>query len=110
LIKFNNGEKMEMIKERIVEIVQSQPEDSSYDEILRELIFERMIERVTQLFSPMIWGGKWAPFSIKSLIDRLVIRWKQLNMEGITSPEKDLPELKENLWSMRNHFDKKRDL
>lgn len=36
---------MEMIKERIVKIVQSQPEDSSYDEILREIIFERMIER-----------------------------------------------------------------
>ncbi len=32
-------------KERMVEIIQEQPEDSSYDEILRELAFARMIER-----------------------------------------------------------------
>jgi hypothetical protein len=32
-------------KERIVEIVQQQPDDSSYEEILRELAFARMIDR-----------------------------------------------------------------
>ena len=32
-------------KERLLEIVQEQPEDSSYDEILRELAFTRMVER-----------------------------------------------------------------
>lgn len=32
-------------KQKILEIVQDQPEDSSYDEILRELAFARMIER-----------------------------------------------------------------
>ena len=36
---------MESIKEEIVKIVQSQPDDSTYDEILRELAFKRMIER-----------------------------------------------------------------
>jgi predicted transcriptional regulator len=32
-------------KERIVEIIQQQPDDSSYEEILRELAFARMIEQ-----------------------------------------------------------------
>lgn len=32
-------------KERLLEIVQDQPDDSSYDEILRELAFGRMVER-----------------------------------------------------------------
>jgi len=32
-------------KEEITKIVQEQPDDSSYDEILRELAFVRMIER-----------------------------------------------------------------
>ncbi|MFH1114862.1 MAG: hypothetical protein V1792_13185 [Pseudomonadota bacterium] len=36
---------MTTAKERIVEIIQQQPEDSSYDEILRELAFARMIDR-----------------------------------------------------------------
>ena len=36
---------MESIKKRMVEIIQGQPDDSSYDEILRELAFERMVER-----------------------------------------------------------------
>jgi predicted transcriptional regulator len=31
-------------KHRMIEIIQSQPDDSSYDEILRELAFARMIE------------------------------------------------------------------
>ena len=33
------------VKEKITEVVLSQPEDASYDEILRELAFERMIDR-----------------------------------------------------------------
>jgi hypothetical protein len=36
---------MSSAKEQITHIVQAQPEDSSYDEILRELAFARMIER-----------------------------------------------------------------
>lgn len=32
-------------KEKIKEIVEKQPEDSSYDEIMKELIFAQMIER-----------------------------------------------------------------
>jgi len=32
-------------KDRMIEIIQGQPEDSSYDEILRELALARMIER-----------------------------------------------------------------
>jgi len=36
---------MSTAKESISEILQQQPEDSSYDEILRELAMARMIER-----------------------------------------------------------------
>ncbi|MDQ3829222.1 MAG: hypothetical protein M3361_07915 [Candidatus Tectomicrobia bacterium] len=36
---------MASAKEQITKIVQDQPEDSSYDEILRELALARMIER-----------------------------------------------------------------
>ncbi len=32
-------------KEKMNEIIQNQPEDSSYDEILKELAFARMVER-----------------------------------------------------------------
>ncbi|HEY6660688.1 MAG TPA: hypothetical protein VI031_06090 [Pyrinomonadaceae bacterium] len=32
-------------KEQITQLVQQQPDDSSYDEIIRELAFHRMIER-----------------------------------------------------------------
>lgn len=32
-------------KQKMLELIQDQPEDSSYDEILRELAFARMIER-----------------------------------------------------------------
>jgi hypothetical protein len=35
---------MTTAKERIVEIIEQQPDDSSYDEILRELAFARMID------------------------------------------------------------------
>ena len=32
-------------KERIRKLLETQPDDASYDEILRELAFERMVER-----------------------------------------------------------------
>lgn len=33
------------VKEQMVQIIERQPEDSSFDEILHELAFHRMIER-----------------------------------------------------------------
>lgn len=36
---------MSAIKERMTEVILEQPEDSSYEEILRELAFEQMVER-----------------------------------------------------------------
>lgn len=32
-------------KQRMIQILEQQPDDSSYDELLRELAFERMVER-----------------------------------------------------------------
>ena len=32
-------------KERLKRVIEAPPDDASYDEILRELVFERMIER-----------------------------------------------------------------
>lgn len=37
--------KMSDVKEKITEIVQFQPDDASYAEILRELAFEHMVQR-----------------------------------------------------------------
>lgn len=39
---------MSNMKEKMTEVIQSQPEDASYEEIMRELAFERMIERGLQ--------------------------------------------------------------
>lgn len=36
---------MESVKEKMAQVVMAQPEDATYDEIMRELAFERMIER-----------------------------------------------------------------
>ena len=36
---------MQTVKEKITEIVSAQPDDATYEEIIRELAFERMIER-----------------------------------------------------------------
>lgn len=36
---------MASIKEQMIRIIQEQPEDSSFDEILRELAFAQMVER-----------------------------------------------------------------
>jgi len=36
---------MPTAKEKMTEIIHNQPDDSSYDEILKELAFARMVER-----------------------------------------------------------------
>ncbi len=36
---------MAIAKEVMTKIIQEQPEDASYEEIMRELAFERMVER-----------------------------------------------------------------
>lgn len=36
---------METVKQKMTEVIQAQPDDASYEEIMRELAFERMIER-----------------------------------------------------------------
>ena len=36
---------MQDVKEKIIAVIQSLPDDSTYEEILRELAFERMVER-----------------------------------------------------------------
>jgi predicted transcriptional regulator len=36
---------MSSLKARMTGIIQEQPEDATYEEIMRELAFERMIER-----------------------------------------------------------------
>lgn len=36
---------MSSVKEKMTEVIQSQPEDATYEEIMRELAFERMVER-----------------------------------------------------------------
>jgi predicted transcriptional regulator len=36
---------MATVKEKLAEVIQSQPDDASYEEIMRELAFERMVER-----------------------------------------------------------------
>ena len=36
---------MQNIKEIMTEVIQAQPEDATYEEIMRELAFERMMER-----------------------------------------------------------------
>ncbi len=36
---------MEKVKKKMKELIESQPDDATYEEILRELTFERMVER-----------------------------------------------------------------
>ena len=36
---------MSTAKEKMAEVIQSQPDDASYEEIMRELAFERMVAR-----------------------------------------------------------------
>jgi len=39
------GGRMTSAKTTMVEVIQEQPDDATYDEILRELAFRRMVER-----------------------------------------------------------------
>jgi predicted transcriptional regulator len=34
-----------VVKEKMKEVIDAQPDDATYDEILRELAFERMVDR-----------------------------------------------------------------
>ena len=36
---------MSMVKEKMKEIIESLPDDASYDEIIRALAFERMVDK-----------------------------------------------------------------
>jgi predicted transcriptional regulator len=36
---------MSSVKERVTKVIQEQPEDATYEEIMRELAFQRMIAR-----------------------------------------------------------------
>lgn len=36
---------MSNVKEKMAEVIQSHPEDATYEEIMRELLFEGMVER-----------------------------------------------------------------
>ena len=36
---------MPTVKEKMTEVILSQPEDATYEEIIRELAFDRMVER-----------------------------------------------------------------
>ncbi len=36
---------METMKDKMKEVIESQPDDATYEEIMRELSFERMIKR-----------------------------------------------------------------
>jgi predicted transcriptional regulator len=47
MVQFSSVEEtvMSTAKEKMTEIIRSQPDDATYEEILRELAFERMIDR-----------------------------------------------------------------
>ena len=36
---------METVKQKMTDVIQAQPDDASYEEIMRELAFERMVDR-----------------------------------------------------------------
>ena len=36
---------MAIVREKMKKVIESQPDDATYEEILRELTFERMVER-----------------------------------------------------------------
>jgi len=44
-IELGHGKPGGSAKEAVVAIVQDMPDDSSYDDIVRELVFNRMVER-----------------------------------------------------------------
>lgn len=45
IIPWNGGKVMATAKEHIAEIIKRQPDDSSYDDIVRELAFDLMVQR-----------------------------------------------------------------
>lgn len=45
LINFITEISMSSVKEKMTDVIKAQPDDASYEEILRELAFERMVER-----------------------------------------------------------------
>lgn len=45
LRQHSKGWVMSVIKDQLVKIISEQPEDSSYEEIVRELIFSNMVQR-----------------------------------------------------------------
>ena len=45
ILNQNEGGKMATAKEHIAEIINRQPDDSSYDDIVRELAFDLMVQR-----------------------------------------------------------------
>ena len=61
---------MSSVKERIIAIVNDQPDDSSYDEILHELAFDRMILRGLK----DVDEGRTIPHSE---VVKEIERWKQ---------------------------------
>jgi predicted transcriptional regulator len=36
---------MQTVKEKMTKVIKSQPDDASYEEIMRELAFKRMVDR-----------------------------------------------------------------
>ncbi len=44
-IESKGGENMSTIKDEMIKIIQEQPDDSSFDDILRELAFTKMVEQ-----------------------------------------------------------------
>ena len=44
-IDFGKEELMATVKDELTKLIQNQPDDSSYDEILRELAFNLMVQR-----------------------------------------------------------------
>ena len=45
LLVYKTEVEMSNVKEKMTEVILSQPEDATYEEIMRELAFERMVTR-----------------------------------------------------------------
>lgn len=63
---------MSSVKERISEIIQEQPDDSTYEEILRELVFARMVERGLE-------DSRKGRLVSNEEMERRIRTWSQLN-------------------------------
>lgn len=66
------GKFMSSVKERISEIIQEQPDDSTYEEILRELVFARMVERGLE-------DSRKGRLVSNEEMERRIRTWSQLN-------------------------------